>query len=264
MRWDSWVAIGDSFTEGMCDPAPGSRPCQPGPDARYRGWADRLAAMLAEAEPGTRYANLAVRGKLIGEIHAEQVPVAVAAGPALVTVNGGGNDLLRPGSDPDQVAAAFEDVVADLRAAGSQVLVFTGYDPHQGSLLRRIRGKIAVYTAHVHAIAARHDCLLVDLWAFRAWTTDWRYWCPDRVHLAAEGHRRVALRTAEALGLPVTEDWRAPLPGVPEPSRGQRLYADLRWAGSHLAPFVVRQLRGISMGAGVPPKRPVLTEFAEH
>ncbi|MGO1056124.1 SGNH/GDSL hydrolase family protein [Crossiella sp. CA198] len=262
MRWDSLVAIGDSFTEGMCDPAPGSRTCLPGPEATFRGWADRLAAAMAGIDPGMRYANLAVRGKLISEIHAEQVPAAIAAKPALVTVNGGGNDLLRPGGDPDLAAEGYERVVAELRRAGCDVLVFTGYDPHQGSLLRRIRGKIAVYTSHVHTIAARHDCLLVDLWAFR-FTTDWRYWCPDRVHLSTEGHRRVALRTAEVLGLPVTEDWQAPLPPLPEPSKVVALGSDLRWAGTHLVPFVVRHLRGVSMGARVQPKRPELTELAE-
>ena len=48
----SFVAIGDSFTEGLNDPAPGGG---------FRGWADRLASLLAAEYPGLRYANLAVR-----------------------------------------------------------------------------------------------------------------------------------------------------------------------------------------------------------
>lgn len=63
--YTSLVAVGDSFTEGMSDELP---------DGSYRGWADLLAARLAAREPGFRYANLAVRGKLIGQIAEEQAP----------------------------------------------------------------------------------------------------------------------------------------------------------------------------------------------
>ena len=56
--------VGDSFTEGMSDLLP---------DGSYRGWADLLAARMAARTPGFRYANLAVRGKLIGQIVDEQV-----------------------------------------------------------------------------------------------------------------------------------------------------------------------------------------------
>jgi lysophospholipase L1-like esterase len=65
----SFVAIGDSFTEGLNDAAPGGG---------FRGWADRLAGLLAAEYPGLRYANLAVRGKLLRQIVAEQVPAAAA------------------------------------------------------------------------------------------------------------------------------------------------------------------------------------------
>ena len=71
----SFVAIGDSFTEGVGDPAPGGG---------FRGWADRVAGLLAVRYPGLRYANLAVRGKLLRQIVADQVPAAAttSSGPA--------------------------------------------------------------------------------------------------------------------------------------------------------------------------------------
>ncbi len=50
---DTFVAIGDSFTEGLNDPDPGGG---------FRGWADRVAGALSAQRPGFRYANLAVRG----------------------------------------------------------------------------------------------------------------------------------------------------------------------------------------------------------
>src|SRR5260370_34993018 len=44
----AFVAIGDSFTEGLHDPDPGGG---------FRGWADRVADALAARQPGFRYAN---------------------------------------------------------------------------------------------------------------------------------------------------------------------------------------------------------------
>ena len=64
--WCRYVAIGDSFTEGIGDPEPAS----PG---GHRGWADRVAEVLAAQVDDFAYANLAVRGRLIGQIVAEQV-----------------------------------------------------------------------------------------------------------------------------------------------------------------------------------------------
>src|ERR1700722_6312510 len=112
----SFVAIGDSFTEGLDDAAPGGG---------FRGWADRLAGLLAAEYPGLRYANLAVRGKLLRQIVAEQVPAAAAMSPGLVSIAGGGNDILRPGADPDILAELFDAGVAGLQGAGARMLIFT-------------------------------------------------------------------------------------------------------------------------------------------
>src|ERR1700760_2174223 len=112
----SFVAIGDSFTEGLNDPAPGGG---------FRGWADRLATLLAAEYPGLRYANLAVRGKLLREIVAEEFPAAAAMSPGLVSLAGGGNDILRPGADPDTLAELFDVAVARLRQSGARGLIFT-------------------------------------------------------------------------------------------------------------------------------------------
>jgi lysophospholipase L1-like esterase len=247
-NWSSWVAIGDSFTEGVGDA---------GPDGNYIGWADRLAAALAAMQPGFRYANLALRGKMLREIIDEQVPVVQRVQPDLVTMCGGGNDLIVPGSDVDAIAEQFERAVVALRAAGSDVVMFTGPDPRKQPVVRRVRGKVAIYNAHLRAIADRNGARLVDLWAM-APLVDVRSWSDDRLHFSSEGHRRIALRAAEVLDLPVLEDWREPLPPeAPTPWLRSR-QADLAWTRTHLLPWVRRQLRGQSMGDGLTPKRPEL------
>jgi lysophospholipase L1-like esterase len=274
----SFVAIGDSFTEGLNDPAPGGG---------FRGWADRLATLLAAEYPGLRYANLAVRGKLLREIVAEQVPAAAAMSPGLVSLAGGGNDILRPGADPDTLAELFDVAVARLRQSGARVLIFTGSDPVGMPVLRLLRGRIAAYNMHLRAIADARDCYLVDLWSMR-FLRDMSAWSTDRLHLSPESHQRVALRAAEVLGIPGTGDWRGPAdgagsgeagaveiavktlagagtetgvlarPGVARAAWVAARREDARWAREYLLPWVNRRLRGTSSGDGLAAKRPSL------
>jgi lysophospholipase L1-like esterase len=249
----SFVAIGDSFTEGLHDPDPGGG---------YRGWADRVAGAMAQRRSGFQYANLAIRGKLLDQVLAEQLPRAVAMAPDLVSLAAGGNDILR-GSDVDVLAAQFESGVAKLQAAGCRVIIFTGFDPRMFPVIRWLRGRIAAYDMHLRGIADEAGCDLVDLWSMRA-LNDTRAWSPDRLHLTGEGHRLVALRTCEVLGVPVTAAWRAPLPpAAAAVSRdGARWLAarrqDARWAREFAAPWLRRRLTGASSGDGLSAKRPEL------
>src|SRR5699024_4871453 len=118
----SYVALGDSFTEGLNDPRP---------DGTFRGWADRLAEILARGRPEFRYANLALRGKMLTEILDEQLPVALDIAPDLVTICAGGNDIIIPGVDVDTVATRVEQGIEALRESGIEVLIFTGPDTKQ-------------------------------------------------------------------------------------------------------------------------------------
>ncbi|HEY0805542.1 MAG TPA: SGNH/GDSL hydrolase family protein [Pseudonocardiaceae bacterium] len=246
--WQSFIAIGDSFTEGLDDP---------GPNGHYLGWADRLAELLAVDQPGLRYANLAIRGKYLGQVLADQFPLALAANADLVTFCAGGNDILRPSGDPDELAARYEAAVAQLRAAGSDVVICTGFDTRSTPVLRHVRGRIAAYNLHLWSIADRYGCRMVDLWSMRV-LHDPRARSPDRLHLSAAGHHRVALHAAEVLGLEVAEDWREPWPPLADLAWFDRRRADLKWTREHFVPWIGRHLRGRSSGDGLPPKRPEL------
>ncbi|MFD3436629.1 SGNH/GDSL hydrolase family protein [Streptomyces sp. NPDC058685] len=246
----SYAAIGDSFTEGVGDP---------GPDGAFVGWADRFAVLLDDRMPEHtfRYANLAVRGRLLDQIVAEQVPRAQELAPDLVTFCAGGNDIIRPGSDPDDVAERFERAVADLTGAVGTVMVTTGFDTRGVPVLRHLRGKIATYTAHVRAIADRYDCPVLDLWSLKS-VQDRRAWDGDRLHLSPEGHTRVALRAAQVLGLDVPADPDQEWPLLPPRAPFEVRRDNVQWAREHLVPWIGRRLRGESSGDHVEAKRPDL------
>jgi lysophospholipase L1-like esterase len=243
----SFVALGDSFTEGLNDHRP---------DGGFLGWADRTAQVLAAQTPGFRYANLAVRGKLVRHVLAEQIEPAIAMSPDLVSIAVGGNDILRR-ADVDDLATAFDSGVARLRAARCRVLMFTGFDPRAFPVIRLLRGQIAAYNMHLRAIADERGADLVDLWSMRM-LCDPRAWSEDRLHLTSDSHRRIALRTCEVLGLPVDADWRAPLPVVRKPAWVTARREDVQWAKEYMLPWVNRRLRHTSSGDGMPPKRPQL------
>src|SRR5829696_993763 len=80
-EFDRYVAIGDSSIAGIEDPdVQGS----------YRGWADRLAEHIADAqESPLEYANLAIRGLRLHEIRTTQFDAALALEPDLMTIFGG-------------------------------------------------------------------------------------------------------------------------------------------------------------------------------
>jgi lysophospholipase L1-like esterase len=219
VTYNSFVALGDSFTEGMSDGLP---------DGSYRGWADLLAARLAARTEGFRYANLAVRGKLIRQIADEQVDTAASMDADLVTLVGGLNDTLRPKCDVDEVCALLEQSVQLFRS--------------------------------VDELAARHGAVVVDLYGAGV-LGDPRMWADDRLHLNAEGHRRVAEAVWQALGHLPGHDWTEPLPAALPLGWATRRGADLRFTREHLVPWIGRRLTGRSSGDGLPPKRAELLPY---
>ncbi|GAB77918.1 Lysophospholipase L1 [Austwickia chelonae] len=256
--WRRYVAIGDSYTEGMCDPDPDN----PG---EYLGWADRLAAMLAQvarregAELG--YANLAVRGRLLADITDRQLPAALDLRPDLISIVGGGNDILRPRADMDDLAARLEKAAAQARATGADVLLATPTDPAGAPLLRHVRGRHAIHTANIWTIARRHGCHVIDQWGMDA-LKDWRMWAEDRIHMTDEGHRRVALNAFTALGYSAEDtSWDAPLPPAPPIGMTERLRAERDWVNLHLRPWVHRRLTGRSSGDHRTAKRAELLRY---
>ncbi|MEU1085918.1 SGNH/GDSL hydrolase family protein [Streptomyces sp. NPDC005892] len=237
--YTSFVAVGDSFTEGMSDLLP---------DGTYRGWADVLASRLAARSPGFRYANLAVRGKLIGQIVDEQVEAAAALQADVVTLVGGLNDTLRPQCDMGMVRGRLEEAVERL-APSCKTLVLMRSPGRNGPVMDRFRPRMEELFALVDDLAGRYGAVVADLYGAPS-LGDPRLWDIDRLHLTAEGHRRVAEAVWQTLGLPAESDWRTPMGAAARVRWGTRRVEDVRFARQHLAPWIGRRLTGRSSGDG--------------
>jgi lysophospholipase L1-like esterase len=255
MTWRSYVALGDSFTEGMDDPYPDGR--------TFRGWADLVAARLAlDAGPGFGYANLAIRGRLLDQVIAGQVEPALAMRPDLVSFAAGGNDVLRRKVDPAGLIAKVDGVVERFRAAGADVVIFRFADISQLPGQRLVGPRAAQLNEGITRIGAKHGAHVIDLHSDDAFRNP-LMWSTDRLHMSPAGHRRVAAHVLTSLGVGVDEDWML-VPPAPAPTPwllARR--ADIRWAGQHLAPWIKRRLTGVSSGDGITAKRPSLSPIKE-
>ena len=260
-----FVAIGDSQTEGV-----GDRPHADGSD---RGWADRFADALEASSPGLLYANLAIRGRRIGQIHDEQLEPALALKPDLASVMAGANDLIRPGLDLDLTLELMDYMQASFSAAGARVLTNTyPVAPGSGPFGHRVADRFRAYNEGLREIARRHETLLVDLETIPS-TTDPRLWSHDRLHLNPAGHDRLARavfalvegsregRTRLALdSFPPGElpDWVQELPASPPMPGPAEFRQNMGWVFRYLLPWVGRRVTGRSSGDGRSAKRPGL------
>ena len=240
-----FIALGDSMTEGMSDEQI---------NGKYRGWADRVADVLAEGNPNFTYMNLAIRGKLVGQVARDQVPVAlkyVEGRSTLLSFHAGANDVLRPKYNPESVIEEYSETVRFLAKSGAQLMLFcvledTGEKTKRAKIWQE---RFRVFNENVRAMADEVGAILLDPNHDSFWR-DPRFIASDKLHLNAEGHRRVAQGVLERLGAPHDPDWRRPLTGRARPIAPIRIAKDLWWFLTFGIPWIIRRLRGRSSGDG--------------
>jgi lysophospholipase L1-like esterase len=243
-----YVAIGDSWTEGVGDPD------QTRPNG-LRGWADRVAEVLAADSEDLLYANLAIRGRTVEEILDEQLAPALDLKPDLLTLQGGGNDLLHLRVDIDALVGSIDAAVARANDIGARVVLFTHGTPAAGPF-RALRGRIAVFNELLREVVDKRAAMLVDNWRLSE-ARDPRYWDVDRIHPSPLGHQLAALHVLNTLGIR-HDHGPLVLPDAKGPIRRERLQADVEWLRTFAGPWAYRRLRGRSLGDGITAKRPVL------
>jgi lysophospholipase L1-like esterase len=226
LRFQRYVAIGDSSTEGLQDPDGAGG---------YRGWANRLAGHVAQAQGGLLYANLGVRGKRSRDVREEQLGPALAMKPDLATIFAGSNDILERRFDAGRLRAELRCMMAALVGAPAVVLTFTlpdltGVMPIGRFLAPRVR----IMNDTIREAAASTGARLIDFAAYPV-GSDPRLWSEDRFHVNAEGHARIAAALAQAVDLPGTDDaWRQPMPEPNARSRFTRMAESWSWYRHHL------------------------------
>lgn len=194
--WNEYVAIGDSFTEGIGDPVDG---------VSKLGAMDRVAAALKQSNPNLKYTNLAKRGLLVAEIREQQLQAALHLKPDFVTIVAGSNDILAGRFNPIRWEQELRTLYKTLAATGA--VVSTGNIPNfpvlrtlKEPLQLRVNNNIAIGNDIIQRLAAQYQIILVDAWTISCSHLDGNDWSTDGIHPNSRGYLKFAkeiLKTIE-------------------------------------------------------------------
>ncbi len=246
MRFSRFLALGDSFTEGMSDEIIAGQ---------YRGWADRIADVFAAENSDFTYANFAIRGKLLHQVVADQVPLIfpLITGPeTLVSFHAGANDALRPNYKASIVLPLYAETVRKIAKTGATILLFTVLEKtsdSKGKTAQMWQERFGEFNRNVRAVAAEVGAIVADA-NEEGFLSDLRFLAKDRLHLNSEGHYRSAQAILEKLDYPFDLQWRTPLPTAEKKGFYRRSIEWWRWFITFLIPWIWRRLRGVSSGDG--------------
>ncbi|MEW2302952.1 SGNH/GDSL hydrolase family protein [Streptomyces sp. NPDC006655] len=235
MRTVRFVALGDSLTEGVGDPAGDG----------WRGWAALLAGGLAAQD--VDFTNLAVSGAQTRDVLERQTPAALELRPDIVAVVIGVNDTLRCTFDIHAVAERLDKVYAAFTASGATLLTACLPDPGSmlglpGALARPLARRQRAVNTVVHALSERYGAVHLHA-AEGAWLTDRAMWSADRLHPGERGHRQLAVRFHALLAPLGKATGTAPSsePEFPAPTRK----ASLLWLATAGTAWVIRRCRDL-------------------
>lgn len=251
MAYQRLIICGDSYSEGMSDEII---------DGQYRGWADRIADEMARAHADFTYVNLAVRGKLLGQVVEDQVPTALAfvtGSDTLVSFHAGANDALRPGYQADIAIALYQEAVRLIAKSGAQVMLFTVLEKtgNTGRGAQVWEKRFSAFNKGVREVGAEVGAIVVDA-NQENFLSDRRFLAFDRLHLNSEGHYRCAQAVLEKIGLPFNPAWRTPLPPAKKVPWIVQKAVTVAWFVLFALPWILRRIQGKSSGDGRSAKYP--------
>lgn len=244
------VAVGDSLSEGVGDPAPGWAGLRGG----LHGWVYHLSELLTATGVPNTVTNFALRGAVVADVEARQLPRAVALRPDVALCFVGVNNVIRPGFDAGPFASSYAHVIRDLTAASTTVVTTTVRDvarslPLPPGARRRVRANEQAANRAIRATVGTTGALLLDADAAddpvrRGMVS------ADRLHPNGLGHRFIAQRVAMLLRDAGAVPSLAPLPPLDTrpaslPTRVVEDGRHLAWLGIHgLSPLLHRKTIG--------------------
>lgn len=182
--YNHYVAIGDSFTEGIGDEVEG---------VPLKSWVEHFAELH---EPALKYTNLAKRGLISKEIREQQLEEALALQPDLVTLIAGANDILKGRWNLDEYKSEMKQIVDTLSKSGAAIILgnlpdFTTRLPLPQEKKQALKEQLLQANEVILSLSSAYNLDHIDFWN-HPMASDNTIWSKDLVHPNAKGYRKIA------------------------------------------------------------------------
>ncbi|WP_042350797.1 SGNH/GDSL hydrolase family protein [Bacillus massiliigorillae] len=182
--WKNFVAIGDSFTEGIGDEVEG---------VELKSWAEQFSQLF---EPALSLTNLAKRGLIAKEIRSLQLEKAVALQPDLVSIIAGANDILKGRWNPEEYREEMRLMVSTLSENGAAIIIANQPDfstrlPISDEQKQVVKKQVLKANEIIDSICKDYEVFLMDFWS-HPFSNDLTLISKDLVHPNSKGYREIA------------------------------------------------------------------------
>ncbi|MGN7893521.1 SGNH/GDSL hydrolase family protein [Bacillus sp. 22475] len=182
--WKRFVAIGDSFTEGIGDEVEG---------IALKSWVDHFVQLC---ENDIEYANFAKRGLVTKEIRSQQLEKALTFNPDLVSLIAGANDVLKGRWNHDAYKNDMEFMIDTLSKAGADIIIadlpdFTVRLPLASEKKQVIKEQLLEANEVIRSLSREYKFHHVDFWNHHL-VNENTLWSKDLIHPNSKGYVKVA------------------------------------------------------------------------
>lgn len=182
--WKRFVAIGDSFTEGIGDEIEG---------IALKSWVDHFVQLC---ENDIEYANFAKRGLVTEEIRSQQLEKALTFNPDLVSLIAGANDVLKGRWNHDAYKNDMEFMIDILSKKGADIMIanlpdFTVRLPFPSGKKQVLKEKLLEANEVILSLSREYKLHHVDFWNHHL-VNDNTLWSTDFIHPNSKGYVKVA------------------------------------------------------------------------
>lgn len=198
-----FVALGDSFTEGIGDPVEG---------IELRSAHDWTALWMQAANPEMQYTNLAVSGLKVAEVRSQQMQRALNLNPDFISIVAGANDALKGPFSAEAIRAELNLMFGAFHSSGAQL--FLSSLPNAtlrlalpDGIKQRLKANLETTNAIIRELAGQYGAICLDFWDSPL-EHDASLWSQDGIHPNAKGYLEIARWAApqlEAQGIQLGE-----------------------------------------------------------
>lgn len=182
--WKRFVAIGDSFTEGIGDEVEG---------ITLKSWVDHFVQLCVN---DIEYVNFAKRGLVTKEIRLQQLEKALTFKPDLVSLIAGANDVLKGRWNHQAYKNEMEFMIDKLSKTDADIIIanlpdFTVRLPFSSEKKQVIQEQLLEANDVIRSLSREYKLHHIDFWNHQL-VNDNTLWSTDLIHPNSKGYVKVA------------------------------------------------------------------------